>query len=124
MKLAVVNQRFFIFFNIYDKLERFCTFSASTHTISMNSAMASYTLLFGLEQESQSADWRHIVVTLAGSNVNFQGWLTVYIDGQAVGHTHIDGKFSSSNVYYHGRFCHGLIGNKITATTCKCCLAK
>ncbi len=52
-----------------------------------------------LEQESQSGDWRHIVVTLAVSNVNAQGWSTVYIDGQFVGRTHVDGKFSTWSVF-------------------------
>ena len=70
----------------------------------MNSARCIYRLPCDLQQESLSGDWRHIVVTLDVSNVNFQGWAFVYIDGQEVGHTNLDGKFSLSTGDYHGRF--------------------
>ncbi|KAK2156059.1 hypothetical protein NP493_2007g00000 [Ridgeia piscesae] len=42
--------------------------------------------------ESQSADWRHVVVTVHVGKWRVKGWTKVYIDGKKVGQGHLKGK--------------------------------
>ncbi|KAI0239224.1 Legumain [Lamellibrachia satsuma] len=42
--------------------------------------------------KSQSAEWRHVVVTVHVSKVTLNGWTKVYIDGKQVGKGNLEGK--------------------------------
>ena len=55
-------------------------------------------LLYMLEQDDQSARWKHMVVTIDVNKVTLLGQADMYFDGKKIGHNNMDGMYISGIV--------------------------